>query len=151
MEAGGGAAAAPAGAPPTPAISTSVPEQVDGVKAHLTALHASSAELQAVIATASAVHDAEVDRARAVRDVAIERATAERDVVRAEMVSAKSELGALVNAPVSGGRDPFEWLPDELIVMIVLMLPFEMLWSGVCERVCQRWARLMESAPVKRR
>jgi WD40 repeat protein len=71
--------------------------------------------------------------------------------VRAEMASARRELNALVKAPVSGGRDPFEWLPDELIVMIMLMLSFEVLWSGACERVCQRWARLMESAPVKRR
>jgi hypothetical protein len=71
--------------------------------------------------------------------------------VRAEMASAESELNALVNAPVSGGRDPFEWLPDELIVMIALMLPFEVLWSGACDHLCQRWARLMESAPVKRR
>jgi hypothetical protein len=70
--------------------------------------------------------------------------------VRAEMASAKRELNALVKAPVSGGRDPFEWLPDELIVMIMLMLSFEVLWSSACERVCQRWARLMESAPVKR-
>jgi WD40 repeat protein len=51
---------------------------------------------------------------------------------------------------VSGERDPFEWLPDELIVMIMLMLPFEVLWVGVCDRVCLRWTRLMESAPVKR-
>jgi WD40 repeat protein len=47
--------------------------------------------------------------------------------------------------------DPTEWLPDELWEEILAMLPFEVLWSGVCERVCQRWARLMESAPVKRR
>jgi len=66
-------------------------------------------------------------------------------------VLVERELSALVNAPVSGGRDPFEWLPDELIVMIVLMLPFEVLWSGVCEHVCERWARVVESAPVKRR
>jgi hypothetical protein len=71
--------------------------------------------------------------------------------VRAEVASAKRELKALVNAPVSGGRDPFEWLPDELIVKIMLVAPFEVLWSGVCERVCERWARLTESAPVERR
>jgi hypothetical protein len=88
----------------------------------LTALHACDAELLAVIETANAVHDAEVERARAVRDAAIERATAERDTMRAEMASAESKLDTLVSAPVSGGRDPFEWLPDELIVMIVLML-----------------------------
>jgi WD40 repeat protein len=82
---------------------------------------------------------------------AIERATAECEAVRAEMASVESELDALVNAPVSGGRDPFEWLPDELVLMIMLMLPFEVLWSGACKRVCRRWARLTESAPVKRR
>jgi len=60
-------------------------------------------------------------------------------------------LDALVNAPVSGGRDPTESLPDELIVMIVLMLPFATLWSGACRRVCRRWNRLMESAPIVRR
>jgi WD40 repeat protein len=149
--ASGGGAAAAAGAPPSPAISTFAAEQVDGVKAHLTALHVRDAELLAVIETANAVHDAEVERARAVRDAAIERARAEREVVRAEMASAESELGALVKAPVSGGRDPFEWLPDELIVMIMLMLPFEVLWSGMCERVCLQWARLAKSTPVKRR
>ena len=85
-----------------------------------------------------------------VRDAVVKRVTAEREAVCAEMASAESELDALVCAPVSGGRDPFEWLPDELLVMIMLMLPCEVLWSGVCERVCLRWTRLMESAPVKR-
>jgi WD40 repeat protein len=144
----GGAAAA---APRTPTISASAADQVDGVKAHVTALHARDTELLAVIEMANAVHDAEIERARAVRDAAIERETAECEAVRAEMASAESELDALVNAPVSGGRDPFEWLPDELVLMIMLMLPFEVLWSGACKRVCQRWARLTESAPVKRR
>jgi hypothetical protein len=69
----------------------------------------------------------------------------------AEVALVERELSALVNAPLSGERDPFEWLPDELIVMIMLMLPFEVLWSGACERVCLRWSRLMESAPVTRR
>jgi hypothetical protein len=67
---------------------------------------------------------------------------------RAEMASARRELKALVNAPVSGGRNPFDWLPDELILMILERVPFEALWSGVCDRVCLRWAQLMESAPV---
>jgi hypothetical protein len=116
----------------------------------LSTLHVRDAELLAVIETANAVHDAEVERARAVRDAAIERAIAERKAVRAEMASAENKLDALVHAPVSGGRDPFEWLPDELIVMIMLMLPFEVMWGGACDRVCLRWAQLMESAPVKR-
>jgi hypothetical protein len=145
----GGAAAAAAS--PTPASSTCFAEHVDGVKAHLTTLHVRDAELLAAIETANAVHDAEVERARAVRDAAIERATAEHKAVRAEMALAESELDALVCAPVSGGRDPFEWLPDELIVKIMLMLPFEVMWGGACDRVCLRWARLMESTPVQRR
>jgi WD40 repeat protein len=49
---------------------------------------------------------------------------------------------------VSGERDPTEWLPDELMLMIMLMLPIATLWSGACERECQRWARLMESASI---
>jgi hypothetical protein len=56
-----------------------------------------------------------------------------------------------VNAPVSGGRDPFEWLPDELMLMVLERVPFEALWGEVCERVCERWARLMESASIVRR
>jgi WD40 repeat protein len=83
--------------------------------------------------------------------LAVLRKRRQSKAVRGEVVLTERELDALVNAPVSGGRDPFEWLPDELIVMIMLMLPFEVLWGGVCERVCLRWARLIESAPVKRR
>jgi hypothetical protein len=72
--------------------------------------------------------------------------------VRAEMALAERELDALVNAPVSGGRDPFEWLPDELVVMIIERMPFESVWrGGACERVCLRWVRLMKSAPIERR
>jgi hypothetical protein len=58
---------------------------------------------------------------------------------------------ATVRAPTSDdGQDRTEWLPDELMETILLMLPFVTLWSGVCERVCQRWARLMESASIVR-
>lgn len=53
----------------------------------------------------------------------------------AEIKETENELDALVNAPLSGGRDPTEWLPDELIVMIMVMLHGKELWSGVCERV----------------
>jgi hypothetical protein len=69
--------------------------------------------------------------------------------VRAALASAERELDALINAPVSGGRDPFEWLPDELIVMILERMSFEALVG--CDHVCERWARLMKSAPITRR
>jgi WD40 repeat protein len=70
---------------------------------------------------------------------------------RAVIAKTRRELDAAVNAPVSGGCDPTESLPDELILMIMMMLPFATLWSGACERVCRRWNRLMESAPIVRR
>ena len=110
--------------------------EVDGVKARLSELHTRECEL-----------DGELSEALAV----VERVRAKRDAVRAEVASAESKLDALVNASVSGGRDPFEWLPDELLAMVLVMLSGATLWSGACERVCQRWARLMESSPVKRR
>ena len=72
-------------------------------------------------------------------------ATAERDAVRAEIKAAERELDRAVNAPVSGGRDPTEWLGDEVLVMIFLMLPFQMLRTGAVAQVCQRWATLMKS------
>ena len=117
------------GATPLGSSSDAV-QQVDGMKTRLAQLCARDDELTAVI----------------------ERAMAEREAVRAEMASAKDELDALINAPVSGGRDPTLSLPDELMEMIFLMVPFEALWEGVCKRVCQRWRRIVrESALVKRR
>jgi hypothetical protein len=135
-------------------------------------LERATAGRDAALAQARAERDAAIARARAECDAIVRRATeecdeliaqetaehaavtepamAEREAVRAEMASAEKLLNVLVNAPVSGRRDPFEWLPDELIVMILLMLPFDVLWGKVCERVCERWARLMESALVKR-
>jgi WD40 repeat protein len=70
---------------------------------------------------------------------------------RAVIAMTRRELKAAVNAPVSGGRNTTESLPDELILTIMLMLPFVALWSGACECVCRRWERLMESAPIVRR
>ena len=82
---------------------------------------------------------------------AIERATAEREAVWSEMTSVKDKLDALVNTPVSDGRDPTLSLPDELVVMIFLKVPCLLLWDGL-ERVCQRWKRIVrESYLVKRR
>jgi hypothetical protein len=135
----------------TMSASGSSPEagEADRVKAHLSRLHSHDKEQIEVMRCAAAEWSAAVDRATAERDTVNQRATGERELARAEIASAERELDALISAPVSGGRDPFEWLPDELIVMIMLMLPFEVLWRGVCNSVCQRWARLMESAPVK--
>ena len=48
---------------------------------------------------------------------------------------AKDDLDAPVDAPLSGGRDPTLWLADELMEMIFLILPFEVLW-GWSVRAC---------------
>ena len=68
-----------------------------------------------------------------------------------EMSSPKGELGTLAGAP-GNGSDLTKQLPDELMEMIILRVPFEALWNGVCERVCQRWERIVrDSTAVERR
>jgi hypothetical protein len=110
----------------------------------VTALFSHEAELNVELSELEAAH-------KLAWDATVERVTARRDAMRAELKAAKIELDAAANASVSGGRDPTESVPDELIVMIMLMLPFAALWRGACERVCRRWERLMESAPIVRR
>jgi hypothetical protein len=84
------------------------------------------------------------------RSVRMEMAS-EREGVEAEMAKVESELEAAVAAPASGGRDPTSWLPDELLIVILLLVPSETLWKGQCTAVCRRWRTLGESGPVQRR
>jgi hypothetical protein len=116
---GAAAAAAAAAARPTPEA-----KRAERARARWARLHKRDAELVA----------------------AIEKLEAEREAVLEEMEVAENELDAAVNAPVSGGRDPFEWLPDELLVVIMRALPADMMW--VCDRVCERWKRVIESGPI---
>jgi hypothetical protein len=51
----------------------------------------------------------------------------------------------------SAGRDPFEWLPDELLLPIFLVLPVGMLCAAVPARVCRRWYHLWRDPRVQRR
>jgi hypothetical protein len=67
------------------------------------------------------------------------------------MAKVESELEAAVAAPASGEEDPTLGLPDELLIVILLLLPFEALWKGQCTAVCRRWRALGESGPVQRR
>jgi hypothetical protein len=127
MEGDGDAAAAS-----SPNVSSNA-ERVTGCKVRLATLF---------------THEAELDVELYELEAAVERVKAKRDAVQEHIKAAKIELDAAINAPVSGGSDPTESLPDELILMIMLMLPFVTLWGGVCERVCRRWERLMESAPI---
>jgi hypothetical protein len=67
------------------------------------------------------------------------------------MAKVESELEAAVAAPASGGRDPTSWLPDELLIVILLLVPFEALWTGRCAAVCRRWRAVVESTPLQQR
>jgi hypothetical protein len=75
----------------------------------------------------------------------------EREGVEAEVAEVEGELEAAVAAPANDGRDPTSWLPDELLIVILLLLPSETLWKGQCTAVCRRWRTLGESGPVQRR
>jgi WD40 repeat protein len=149
----GGAAATAAAAAPTPELV-----RVDRIKGRLATLCTHEAELDVELSELDVQHAIklrELEAARltleAAHKEAVERVKAKRDAVRAEIKTTERNLDAAVNAPVSGGRDPTEWLPDELILMVLERVLFATLWSGACERVCQRWARLMESASIVRR
>jgi WD40 repeat protein len=148
---------AESGAVAAGAPSVAVLDRVCGVKGRLATLCTHEAELDVELSELDVQHAIklrELEAARltleAVHKEAVERVKAKRDVVRAETNAAECELDAAVNAPLSGGRDPTEWLPDELMLMVLERVPFATLWSGACERVCQRWARLMESASIVR-
>jgi WD40 repeat protein len=132
-------------------------ERVDGVKGRLATLCTHEVELGVELSELDVQHAIklrELEAARLTLEIAhkeaVERVTAKREAVREEIETVKGKLDAAVNAPVSGGRDPTEWLPDELMLMVLERLSFATLWSGASERVCQRWARLMESASIVR-
>jgi hypothetical protein len=80
-----------------------------------------------------------------------EKMASEREGVEAEVAAVESELEEAVAAPASGGQDPTSWLPDELLIVVLLLVPFEALWTGRCAGVCRRWRAVVESEPVKRR
>jgi hypothetical protein len=150
-EVDGDAAAAAAAAPSAPDGHTAAAIEVARVKKLLSEFHARESELQSTKLSLLAERDAAIARVMAECAVAMDLVSAECDTVRAEVASTEAKLVELVNAPVSGDRDPFERLPDELLAAVFLMLPLKTLLSGACELVCRRWAWVMKSAPVTRR
>lgn len=66
--------------------------------------------------------------------------------VREALELAQHELETAVQAVVAGGVDPTLWLPDELLIRIVVGV----MVGGRCGCVCQRWHRLCDDARVKR-
>jgi hypothetical protein len=87
-------------------------------------------------------------RVEALREAEAKMAS-EREGVEAEVAEVESELEAAVAAPAGGGRDPTLGLPDELLIAILLLVPFKA--HGRCAGVCRRWRALEESGPVQRR
>lgn len=69
----------------------------------------------------------------------------EREELKTETERIHSEIDALVNAPVSGGRDPTLSLPDEILEYIFTLTDHDALWGGKVERVCRRWRRIARS------
>ena len=113
--------------------------------------HAALVGAAALSTSCEAEADVGLSELDAAHKTDVQRVTARREALRADIEAAKIELDVAVNAPVSGGSDPTESLPDELMEAILLMLPFATLWSGACERVCRRWKQLIESALIVRR
>jgi hypothetical protein len=71
--------------------------------------------------------------------------------VQLEMVVVQRERDKAVGAPVSGDRDPTTWLPDELMIRILLLVPLKSLLTRQCAGVCRRWRALVKMGPVDRR
>lgn len=62
-----------------------------------------------------------------------------------EIEVAEAELEAAITAPVAGEEDPTLWLPDELVLAILLRV----VYIGACASVCRRWNALCQSTEVK--
>jgi hypothetical protein len=121
-ESGAPAAGAAGAFPRTPEM-----ERIDGIKGQLVPVVAWEAELGEELNTLDvelSEHWAVWERALAAHRTAVERVTAKREAVRAEIIIVENELDDAVNEPVSGGRDPTEWLPDELMLMVLERVPF---------------------------
>jgi WD40 repeat protein len=71
----------------------------------------------------------------------------ERDEVRAALAETEAQLEVEVNAPVANGVDPTEWLPEELLMAILI----QVVTAGVCGLVCRRWYAACQDGRVQRR
>jgi hypothetical protein len=71
---------------------------------------------------------------------------------RRHVTTARAHPPATMTPPLRSSTrvvNKFEWAPDEIIIMIFMMLGSDVLWSGVLEKVCTRWWRLMKSTHVQ--
>jgi hypothetical protein len=76
----------------------------------------------------------------------IERDRREQAEVRGALAETEAELEVEVLVPVANGVDPTEWLPEELLVAILL----QVVAAGVCGLVCRRWYAVCQDASTAR-
>jgi len=62
-----------------------------------------------------------------------------------------SALDADLDVCVANANADFSSVPDELVEAIFIKLPCAELWRGALERVCKRWARLMQESTLAKR
>jgi WD40 repeat protein len=87
-------------------------------------------------------------RARATELMArIERDHRELGEVWDALSEAEAELDMEVLAPVANGVYPTTWLPEELLVAILI----QVVTDGVCGLVCRRWYAVCQGERMKRR
>jgi hypothetical protein len=77
----------------------------------------------------------------------IERDHREQAEVRGALAAAEAELEVEVHAPVANGVDPTAWLPDELLMAILIHVAA----GGACRLACRRWHAACHDRSVKRR
>lgn len=66
------------------------------------------------------------------------------------LIIAEADLQNALNAPVSGGVDPTEWLPDELLIIVLLKLDISTLWACRRQPPCRRWWKILTAPPLMR-
>ena len=78
-------------------------------------------------------------------DQMIERGHCLKAEVAVEIEAAESELASAVAAPLECDEDPTGWLPNELMIMVLLHVVF----LEECRSVCKRWHVLCRGGQLK--
>jgi hypothetical protein len=111
--------------PSVPLAGTPASLRVDALKARITQLRTQETELTKQM----------------------ERDHRKRDEVREALAEVEVELEVEVLMPVANDVDPTAWLPEELLMAILIQVVTE----GICGLVCRRWYGACQDGRVKRR
>jgi WD40 repeat protein len=119
---GGDVTASP---PSVPLAGTPASLRVDALKARITQLRTQETELTKQM----------------------ERDHRKRDEVREALAEVEVELEVEVLMPVANDVDPTAWLPEELLMAILIQVVTE----GICGLVCRRWYGACQDGRIQRR